>query len=85
MYPTSGDIQQYISNDEIIIQQVVVKWNIKNNQYPKDMKERRFSGISVWITCKQIRENVFSCQHSKKTGFIIAEKNFILHRCFFRP
>lgn len=35
MYPTSGDIQQYISNDEIIIQQVVVKWNIKNNRISK--------------------------------------------------
>ena len=50
MYFTSRDTQQCISNNKVIIQQVVMEWNRKINEISTKMKKRVNHAHGMWIT-----------------------------------
>ena len=50
MYSTSRDTQQCISNNKVIIQEVVMEWNRKINEISTKMKKRVNHAHGMWIT-----------------------------------
>lgn len=49
MYPTYRDTQQCISNNNVIIQQVVVEWNRKSNKKVTKNKKNKMTGeMQLW-------------------------------------
>lgn len=50
MYSTSRDTRLCISNNKVIIQQVVMEWNRKINEISTKMKKRVNHAHGMWIT-----------------------------------
>ena len=83
MYSTSRDTRQCISNNKVIIQQVVMEWNRKINEISTKMKGWVNHTHGMWITHLNFAVYVFYIaqiqdQDEKRLIF-----NFILYRWDF--
>ncbi len=59
MYFTFSDTQPCILNNNVIIAEVAVKWNKKNNEISTKMAGKVFHAHEMWITHLNFTVNVF--------------------------